>query len=95
MSFEAALALGVALAVPIAVLMAALAQARAASSALEAIARQPDAVSDIQRVLIIALGFIESLVIYCLLVFFLLQGNIAQLVQKAGAVVGAATGAPH
>jgi len=95
MSFEAALALGVALAVPLAVLTAALAQARAASSALDAIARQPDAVSDIQRVLIISLGFIESLVIYCLLVFFLLQGNIATLVEKAGAVVGAVTGVPH
>jgi F-type H+-transporting ATPase subunit c len=83
MSFEAALALGVALAVPIAVLCAALGQGKAAAAALEAIARQPDAVSDIQRVLIIALGFIESLVIYALLVFFLLQGNIATLVQHA------------
>ena len=95
MSFEAALALGVALAVPLAVLTAALAQARAASSALDAIARQPDAVSDIQRVLIIALGFIESLVIYCLLVFFLLQGKIGALVTAATSAVGAVTGAPH
>ena len=83
MTFEAALALAVGLAVPIAVLCAALGQGKAAAAALDAIARQPDAVSDIQRVLIIALGFIESLVIYALLVFFLLQGNIATLVQHA------------
>lgn len=94
MSFEAALAIGIALGVPIAVIPAAIAQARAAASALEAIARQPDAVSDIQRVLIIALGFIESLVIYALLVFFLLQGNVKPLVDAAGAAVGAVTGAP-
>ncbi|MEI6499848.1 MAG: ATP synthase F0 subunit C [Armatimonadota bacterium] len=83
MSFEAALALAVGLAVPIAVLCAALGQGKAAAAALDAIARQPDAVSDIQRVLIIALGFIESLVIYALLVFFLLQGHIGTLVAKA------------
>jgi F-type H+-transporting ATPase subunit c len=88
MSFEAALALAVGLAVPIAVLCAALGQGKAAAAALEAIARQPDAVSDIQRVLIIALGFIESLVIYALLVFFLLQGNIGQLVQHAMQATG-------
>jgi F-type H+-transporting ATPase subunit c len=89
MSFEAALALAVGLAVPIAVLCAALGQGKAAAAALDAIARQPDAVSDIQRVLIIALGFIESLVIYALLVFFLLQGHIGALVAKA---VGTAVG---
>ncbi|MHB8993773.1 MAG: ATP synthase F0 subunit C [Armatimonadota bacterium] len=92
MTFEAALALAVGLAVPIAVLCAALGQGKAAAAALDAIARQPDAVSDIQRVLIIALGFIESLVIYALLVFFLLQGHVGALVAKA---VGTAVGVPH
>jgi F-type H+-transporting ATPase subunit c len=81
--------LAVGLAVPIAVLCAALGQGKAAAAALDAIARQPDAVSDIQRVLIIALGFIESLVIYALLVFFLLQGHVGALVAKA---VGTAVG---
>jgi len=95
MSFEAALAIGVALGVPLAVLSAAMAQAKAAASALESIARQPDATSDIQRVLIIALGFIESLVIYALLVFFLLQGKVGTLVEAAGKAVGAATGMGH
>lgn len=83
MTFEAALALAVGLAVSIAAFGAALGQGKAAAAALEAIGRQPDAVSDIQRVLIISLGFIESLVIYALLVFFLLQGNIPTLVQHA------------
>lgn len=97
MSFEAALALAVGFAVPVAVLCAALGQGKASAAALEAIARQPDAVSDIQRVLIIALGFIESLVIYALLVFFLLQGNIKPLVDAATAAASAATGGavPH
>ena len=80
MTFEAALALAVGMVVPIAVLCAALGQGKAAAAALDAIARQPDAVSDIQRVLIIALGFIESLVIYALLVFFLMQGHVGALV---------------
>jgi F-type H+-transporting ATPase subunit c len=86
MIFAAALALGVALAVPIAVLCAALGQGKAAAAALEAIGRQPDAVSDIQRVLIIALAFIESLVIYALLVFFLLSPHIGTLVQQIGQI---------
>lgn len=89
MTFEAALALAVGLAVPIAVLCAALGQGKAAAAALEAIGRQPDAVSDIQRVLIIALGFIESLVIYALLVFFLLSPHIKTLVEAAGGAAGA------
>ena len=76
MSYEAALALGVALGVSIAVLSAAIGQSRAAVSALEAIGRQPDAVGDIQRVLIIALAFIESLVIYALVVSIMLMNNL-------------------
>lgn len=88
MSYEAALALAVGLAVPIAVLCAALGQGKAAAAALEAIARQPDAVSDIQRVLIIALGFIESLVIYALLVFFLMNGKLIPIAQYLQAAVG-------
>jgi F-type H+-transporting ATPase subunit c len=88
MSYEAALALAVGLAVSIAVLSAALGQGKAAAAALEAIGRQPDAVGDIQRVLIIALGFIESLVIYALLVFFLLQGKLMPIAEYLKAHVG-------
>lgn len=88
MSLEAALALVVGLGVSIAVLSAALGQGKAAAAALEAIARQPDAASDIQRVMIIALGFIESLVIYALLVFFLLNGKLGVLVEIAKTKAG-------
>ncbi|HCU37992.1 MAG TPA: hypothetical protein DGT21_21920 [Armatimonadetes bacterium] len=77
MDYGTALALGVSLGVSIAVLTASLAQAKAAVAALEAIARQPDIVGATQRLLILSLAFIESLVIYALLVFFMLQGKLA------------------
>ena len=71
-----ALALAVGLGVPIAVLSAAIAQGKAATSAMEGIARQPEAAGKIQTAMIIALAFIESLVIYVLLMFFLLQSKL-------------------
>jgi F-type H+-transporting ATPase subunit c len=71
-----ALALAVGLGVPIAVLSAAIGQGKAAASALEGIARQPEAAGKIQMAMIIALAFIESLVIYALLMFFLLMGKL-------------------
>jgi F-type H+-transporting ATPase subunit c len=71
-----ALALAVGLGVPIAVLSAAIGQGKAAASAMEGIARQPEAAGKIQTSMIIALAFIESLVIYALLMFFLLQGKL-------------------
>jgi len=61
---------------PIAVLSAALSQARVGGSAMEGIARQPEAAGRIQIAMIIALGFIESLVIYALVMFFMLQGRL-------------------
>lgn len=70
------LALAVGLGLPIAVLSAAASQGRAAAAALEGIARQPEAAGRIQTAMIIALALIESLVIYALLMFFLLQGKI-------------------
>jgi len=71
-----ALALAVGLGVPIAVLSAAIGQGKAAAAALEGIARQPEAAGRIQLAMIISLAFIESLVIYALLMFFLLQGKL-------------------
>lgn len=70
------LALAVGLGLPIAVLSAAAAQGRAASAALEGIARQPEAAGRIQTAMIIGLALIESLVIYALLMFFLLNGKL-------------------
>lgn len=73
------LALGVALGLPIAVIGAGLGQGKAAAAALEGVARQPDAAGKIQTMMIIALALIESLVIYALLMFFMLQGKLPTL----------------
>jgi F-type H+-transporting ATPase subunit c len=50
----------------------ALGQGRAVSSALDAIARQPDASDRITRTLFVGLAMIESLAIYCLVVALIL-----------------------
>ena len=76
---------GITLTVAIAAFGGALGQARAAAAALEGLARQPEAAGDIRTMLIIALAFIESLVIYALLTFFLLQGPVAAALQKIAA----------
>jgi len=50
----------------------ALAMGRAISSALEALARQPEAEKTITRTLFIGLAMVESLAIYCLVVALIL-----------------------
>jgi F-type H+-transporting ATPase subunit c len=50
----------------------ALGQGRAIDSALDAIARQPDASDRISRTLFVGLAMIESLAIYCLVVALIL-----------------------
>ena len=84
MYFAAVLAAVVGLAVPIAAVAGALSQARVGATAMEGIARQPQAAGDIQRGLIITLALIESLVIYALLTFLMLQGHIGNLIEKVG-----------
>ncbi|MEW6778120.1 MAG: ATP synthase F0 subunit C [Bdellovibrionota bacterium] len=54
----------------------ALGQSRAASTALEGMARNPSAAGQIQTAMIIGLALIESLVIYGLVIAFFLQGKI-------------------
>jgi F-type H+-transporting ATPase subunit c len=49
-------------------MLPALAMGRAISSALEALARQPEAEKTITRTLFIGLAMVESLAIYCLVV---------------------------
>ena len=56
--------------------MKALGQGKAASSALEGIARNPGASDKLFTPMIIGLALIESLVIYSLVVFFMLLGKI-------------------
>ncbi|MBC7287275.1 MAG: ATP synthase F0 subunit C [Armatimonadetes bacterium] len=81
MLYGAFLALGTALGLPIAAAACGMAQGRAATSALEAIGRQPEAARDIQTNLIIALAMIESLTIYALIAFIMLQGKLAPVVE--------------
>lgn len=76
MPYLAVLAFVVGLGLPIAVIAAATAQGKATSTALEGIARQPEAAAKIQLAMIIGLALIESLVIYSLLIFFLLQNRL-------------------
>ena len=59
-------------ALAIATLCAALGQGRVAGAAMEAIARQPEAAGKIQTAMLLGLAFIESLVIYALLISFIL-----------------------
>ena len=88
MLYAAALAIAVGLGLPIAVLSAAQAQGRASAAAMEGIARQPDAAGDIRFALILSLSLIESLVIYALLIFFMLYGNLPEVLEVIKASVG-------
>ena len=78
MIYLAVLAFGVTLGLPIAVIFASRAQGSATSTALEGIARQPEATGQIQTAMIIGLALIESLVIYALLMFFILQAKLPE-----------------
>lgn len=70
------LALAVGLGLPIAVISAGLGQGKIGAAAMEGIARQPDAAGRIQTAMIIALAFVESLVIYSLVIFILMRGYL-------------------
>ncbi|MFH1726827.1 MAG: ATP synthase F0 subunit C [Pseudomonadota bacterium] len=63
-------AIAAAFAIGIAAFGGALGQGKAISAALEGIARNPSATSKIQMPMLIGLAFIESLVIYVLLISF-------------------------
>ncbi|NLN55153.1 MAG: ATP synthase F0 subunit C [Clostridiales bacterium] len=54
----------------------AIAQGKAAKSAMEAMARQPDIRKDIRSTLIVAMAFMETLTIYGLLIAFLIISRI-------------------
>ena len=70
------LLLGSCLGIGIAAFGGALGQGRAAASALEGIARNPEAAGKVMTPMIIALALIESLVIYSLVISFMLLGKI-------------------
>ena len=72
MAYLVALVIAIGFGVPVAVLSGAIGQGKAASAALEGIARQPEAAGKIQTAMIIGLALIESLVIYALLISLIL-----------------------
>jgi F-type H+-transporting ATPase subunit c len=65
------------LGIAIAAFGGALAQGRAASAALEGIARNPGAAGKIFTPMILGLALIESLVIYGLVIAFVISGKIS------------------
>lgn len=76
MNVSIALAFALPAAVAIAAIASAFALGKAVSSAMEAIARQPEAGARIQLAMVIGAAFIEALTIYALLTVFILQGRI-------------------
>ncbi|MBQ6824671.1 MAG: ATP synthase F0 subunit C [Clostridia bacterium] len=70
------IAIAAALAISISTIAPAIAQGLTAKSAMESIARQPDAAKDVRSTLIIALALMEALTIYGLLIAFMLVSKI-------------------
>ncbi len=75
MSVIASIVLGSSIAaiigIALGVMLPALAMGKAISSALEALARQPESERSIMRTLFIGLAMIESLAIYCLVIILI------------------------
>lgn len=72
MAFLVALVITIGAVIMISVIAGAMAQGRAASAAVDSIARQPEAAGRIQTAMLIGLVLIESLVIYSLLISLIL-----------------------
>lgn len=73
---KAIIALAAALVLAVVGTFTAISQGKAAATALEAIARQPEAAGDIRGSLILSLALMEALTIYAMLVAFMLVGKI-------------------
>ena len=70
------IALAAALAISVSTIFPAFGQGKAASAAMEAIARQPEAAGEIHSTLILSLGLMEALTIYGLLIAFMLVAKV-------------------
>lgn len=75
-SGSALLPIGVGLTMGLAALGGTLAQGKAASAALEGIARNPGAANKVQTPMILGLALIESLVLLSFVIAFMLTGKI-------------------
>jgi len=88
MIFFGLLAMAVGLGLPIAVLGGAMGQGKAAAAALEGMARQPEVIGKLQTGMILALAFIESLVIFTFVFLFLLNGKVPTLTAEQAVQIG-------
>ncbi len=70
------IAIAAAIAISVSTMFPAMAQGKAASKALEGIARQPEAAGEIRTAMILSLAFMEALTIYGLLIAILLLGKM-------------------
>ena len=77
MSENAVYAIGAAIVMTVSTITPAIAQGLTSKSAMEAIARQPDAAGNIRSTLIVALAHMEALAIYGLLIAFMLISHIS------------------
>ncbi len=73
---SAIIALAAALCIAVSTIFPAIAQGKTASSAMDGIARQPEAAGNIRSTLIISLALMEALTIYGLLIAFMLVSKI-------------------
>ena len=76
MNTSGMIAIAAALTIALSTIAPAISQGITAKSAMESIARQPDAAKDIRSTLIIALALMEALTIYGLLIAFMLVSKI-------------------
>ena len=76
MTASAIIAICAAFCISFCTIFPALGQAKVAASAMEAIARQPEAAGQIRSTLIIAMGLMEALTIYGLLIAFMLVAKV-------------------
>ena len=70
------IAIAAALTISVSTIFPAFGQGKAASAAMEAIARQPEAAGEIRSTLILSLGLMEALTIYGLLIAFMLVAKV-------------------
>ncbi|MCH8273617.1 MAG: ATP synthase F0 subunit C [Armatimonadetes bacterium] len=90
------IALAVGIAIGFAVLGAGIGQGIAANGAMNGMARQPELAAKIQTGMIIALAFVESLVIFTLVLCFMLLGKLPATDEiEPSQLVGVAQSAPE
>lgn len=68
--------IAIAILMAVSVAGAAIAQGMVGSKTVEAMARQPELAGQLRTAMILALGLIESLAIYALLIAFMLVGKV-------------------